>query len=45
MVKFGVNILNTLGAINGNDAWKLENVVTTLNKTINNISTFFPYYF
>ena len=34
--KFGVNIPNTLGVINGNVAWKLENVVTTLNKTKNN---------
>ena len=45
MVKFGVNIPNTSGEINGNVAWKLENVVTTLNKTINNISTIFSYYF
>ncbi len=35
VVKFGVKIPNTLGEINGNVAWKLENVVTTLNKTIN----------
>ncbi len=42
MVKVGVSIPNTLGEINGNAAWKLENVVTTLNKTINNISTIFP---
>ncbi len=26
MVKFGVNIPNTLREINGNVAWKLENV-------------------
>ncbi len=39
---FGVNIQNTLGEINGNVAWKLENVVTTLNKTINNITQFSP---
>ena len=38
-MKFGVNIPNTLGEINGNVAWKLENVVTTLNKTISNINT------
>ena len=37
---FGVNILITLGEINGNVAWKLENVVTTLEET-NNISTIF----
>ncbi len=36
VVKFGVNIPNTLGDINGNVAQKLENVVTTLNKAINN---------
>ncbi len=41
VVKFGVHIPNTLGEINGNVAWKLENVVTTQNKTINNISIFF----
>ncbi len=28
VVKFGVSIPNTLGEINGNVAWKLENVVT-----------------
>ncbi len=45
-VKFGVNIPNTLGeGINRNVAWKLENVVTTLNKTINIISRIFSYYF
>ncbi len=43
VLKFGVSIPNTLGKINGNDAWKLENVVTTLNKTINNISAIFSY--
>ncbi len=42
MVKFGVKIPNTVGKINGNVAWKLENVVTTLNKTINNIDTISP---
>ena len=42
MVNFSVNTQNTLGEINGNVAWKLENVVTTLNKTINNISTISP---
>ncbi len=34
-MKFGVNIQNTLGDINGNVAWKLENVVNALNKTNN----------
>ena len=45
VLKFGVNIPNTSGEINVNIAWKLENVVTTLNKAINNISTIFSYYF
>ncbi len=45
VVKFGVNSPNTLGEINRNVAWKLENVVTTLNKTINNIRMIFSYYF
>ena len=38
VLKFGVSncIPNTLGEINRNFAWKLENVVTTLSKTINN---------
>ncbi len=36
-------IPNTLGEINGNVAWKLENVVTTLNKIIDNISIIFSY--
>ena len=45
VVKFGMNVTNTSGEINGNVAWKLENVATTLNKTINNISTMFSYYF
>ncbi len=40
-----MNIPNTLEEINGNVAWKLENVVTTLNKTINNTSTLFSYNF
>ncbi len=43
VVKFGVNISNTLGEINRNVAWKLENVVTTLNKTINNMNIIFSY--
>ncbi len=43
-MKFGVNIPNTSGEINENVVWKLESVVTTLNKIINNISTFFSYY-
>ena len=45
VLKFGVNIPNTLGEINRNVAWKLESVITTLNKTINNKSTIFSYYF
>ncbi len=45
VLEFGVSIPNILGEINGNVAWKLENVVTTLNKTINNISSIFSYYF
>ncbi len=45
VVKFDVHFPNNLGEINGNVAWKLEHVVTTLNKTINNISIIFYYYF
>ena len=45
VVKFGASIEDTLGEIIGNVAWKLENVVTTLNRTINNISIIFSYYF
>ena len=44
VVKFDVNIPKTSGEIDRNVAWKLENVVTTLNKTIYNISTIFSYY-
>ncbi len=44
-VEIWLSIPNTLVEINmdGNVAWKLENMVTTLNKTINNISTIFSY--
>ncbi len=45
VVKFCVNIQNTLVDINRNVAWKLENMITTLYKTINNISTIYSYYF
>ena len=45
VMTFGVNIQNTLGEISEKIAWKLEQVVTTLNKTINNISSIFSYYF
>ncbi len=41
VVKFGVNIQNTREDINENVGCKLENVVTTPKKTINNISTTF----
>ena len=44
-MRLGVNIPNTLEEINVNVAWKLENMVTTLNKTIPKISTTFSYYF
>ncbi len=42
-MKFTVNIPNTLGEINGNVVWKLENVATTLNEIIHKISTILPY--
>ena len=45
MVKFGLSTPNTLGEISGNVTWKLENVVTTLNKSISNVSTIFSYNF
>ena len=38
-MKISVSITNISGEINGNVAWKLESVVTALNKAINNIST------
>ena len=40
-----IYIPNTVGETNGNVDWKLENVVTTLNRTIKNISTIFSNYF
>ncbi len=45
VVEFDVHIPNNSGEIYGNVAWKLENVVTTLNRTINNISIIFSSYF
>ena len=45
VLNFGADVPNTLGEINRNVAWKLETVVTTLNKTINNVSTIFSLYF
>ncbi len=44
VVKFDVHIPNNLEETNRNVAWKLENVVTTLNKTISSVRIIFSYY-
>ena len=45
VVKFGVNIPCTAVEINRKIAWKFENVVTTQNKTMNNILSMILYHY